>query len=581
MKRKSKAKKIILSMTALVLVVALGLGGWYYAANRNTEPVFVYDFSYIGMTEYWGDSRESYGPVTTDGIQTVYVSDTQTVTSILVAEGDEVKKGDILMTFDTTLSDLALERARLAVEKLKLQLESAKKELRNINSMRPMVIPVAPPEEDENLGTELASEFLISTQTKYDGSSAEVPLVCWLRDTKNVDVALLETIRQQAEALQRKNAEDEENKLLNPASPTADEGETTVPETTAPETTAPEAEPTPSESVPEETSPEETVPEETEPEPLVVDSYYVIFKVTAGNMSLGTTKTWQGLYVTRDPATNIFTFRFFDASYVQDFTIADSDRKDTPEIDFGSGFTAAQIAEMRAEQEKTIRDLEFEIKMAEADYKIKQTETGDGNVRAEIDGTVVSVLTEDDAKSMKQPLLKVSAGGGFYIEGSVSEIEKDAMQIGQEVTVNDWSTGMVYTGVIESIGDFPQNERNYYGEGNPNASYYPFKVFVDESADLRAGNYVSVSYSSATAQQGIYLENPFLRTEQGRSYVYVRGADGLLEKRYVTTGKALWGSYTEIVSGITQTDMLAFPYGKTVKEGAPTQEGELSDLYNY
>ncbi len=580
MKRKSKAKKIILSVTALVLVATLGLGGWYYAVNRNTEPVFVYDFSTIGMTEYWGDSRESYGPVTTDGIQTVYVSDTQTVTGILVSEGDTVKKGDVLMTFDTTLSDLALERARLAVEKLKLQLESAQKELRNINSMRPMVIPVDTPDEDENLGTELASDFLISSQAKYDGSTAELPLVCWLRDTKNVDTALLETIRQQAEALQRKNAETADDPLLNAASPTADEGETqpetTAPETTAPETTAPETSP---EGGGE--TPEETTPEETEPEPLVVDSYYVIFKVTSGNMSLGTTKTWQGLYVTRNPETNIFTFRFFDASYVQDYTIAESDRKDTPEIDFGSGYTAAQIAQMRTEQEKTIRDLEFEIKMAEADYKIKQTETSDGNVRAEIDGTVVTVLTEEDAKAMKQPILKVSAGGGFYIEGSVSELEKDTMQLGQEVTVNDWSTGMVYTGVIESIGDFPQTQRNYYGEGNPNASYYPFRVFVDESADLRAGNYVSVSYSSATSQQGIYLQNPFLRTEQGRSYVYVRGADGTLEKRYVTTGKALWGSYTEILSGITQADLLAFPYGKTVKEGAPTQEGDLSDLYNY
>ena len=93
---------------------------------------------------------------------------------------------------------------------------------------------------------------------------------------------------------------------------------------------------------------------------------------------------------------------------------------------------------MRAEQEKTIKETKFKIKMAEADYKIMQTEMSDGNVYAEFDGKVVSVLTEEEAKTQNQPVLKVSGGGGFYIQGSVSELEKDKMQIGQEVTVNDW-----------------------------------------------------------------------------------------------------------------------------------------------
>ena len=48
-----------------------------------------------------------------DRIQTVFLSDTQTVTEVLVKEGDTVKKGDVLMTYDTTLSELELERKRL------------------------------------------------------------------------------------------------------------------------------------------------------------------------------------------------------------------------------------------------------------------------------------------------------------------------------------------------------------------------------------------------------------------------------------------------------------------------------------
>ena len=117
--------------------------------------------------------------------------------------------------------------------------------------------------------------------------------------------------------------------------------------------------------------------------------------------------------------------------------------------------------------------------------------------------------------------------------------------------------------------------------GNPNASYYPFRVFIDGSADLQEGSYVSVTYSAAEAENGIYLENPFLRTDEGEPYVYVRGKNGRLEKRTVTTGKSLWGSYTEIRSGLTADDYIAFPYGKTVKPGAATQESDLSALYGY
>ena len=127
MKPKRKIKKLLISLICLILVAGIGFGAWYFFGHKSSDPVFVYDFNYIGMTEYWGDSQESYGPVSTSNIQTVYLSDTQTVTEVLVGPGDTVRKGDLLMTFDTTLSDLQLERKRLDVEKLKLQLEEVKK----------------------------------------------------------------------------------------------------------------------------------------------------------------------------------------------------------------------------------------------------------------------------------------------------------------------------------------------------------------------------------------------------------------------------------------------------------------------
>ena len=536
MKRNKKLKTVLISVTAAVLAVAISLGCWAYFGRRSTDPVAVYPFANVGVTEYWGDSKETYGPVSTDKIQTVYLSNTQTVTEILVQQGDTVKKGDVLMTFDTTLTDLELERKRLGVEKLKLQLESDKERLAEIQAMKPMVIPDVKPTEptEPDEGTELLDPYRLVGDQKLDGTTMESALICWLRSDTALDQTLLDQLFRTAE--DRRSA-------AKPTEPTE-----------------------PSDG--------------TEPsEPETAETCYLIIKVTDRNLSKTSNLTWQGLLVTRTAQGT--SFRFEDASGVSDPTAQQPVEPDEPDIDIGSGYTAAQIAQMRSEQEKTIRDDEYQIKMAESNYKIMQAEAGDGKVTAKIDGTVVSVLTPEEAKANSQPLLKVSSGGGFYVEGQVSELDKDTMAIGQTVTVNDWNTGNTYTGTVQSIGENPVTSNSYGGDGNPNVSYYPFRVFVDGDADMMEGNYVSIQYSAAEEQNGIYLENPFLLTESDGSYVYVKGADGTLEKRAVTTGRYLWGSYTEIRSGLSAEDEVAFPYGKNVFPGAKTTEGDLSDLYNY
>ena len=607
--KKQNKKKIIITVTAVVLVVAIGLGVWFGVSRGRSEPVKVFAFNSVGMTEYWGDSQESYGPVSTDKIQTVFLSSTQTVTEMKVAQGDEVKKGDVLMTFDTTLSDLQLERKRLEVEKLKLDLETAQKKLKDIQNMKPMSIVSSDDfdnsDEDSDDEGDLKKDYELSYDHAYDGSESGKALICWLRVTTGdeevritptVDDALLEEARQQAEKFQNENQPDPTEPSTEPTTESTTES-TTEPATEPPTQpgTEPPTQPSTEASTPstEETSEGEggehssaSAAENPDEKPTItVNSYYMVIKATEGNKRMGARVVWQGMYIRK--VGSGFTFQFFDATGVPDHMATDPDDPDNtdptdPDMpDPGSGYTAAQLAQMRAEQEKTIKETKFKIKMAEADYKIMQTEMSDGNIYAEFDGKVVSVLTEEEAKTQNQPVLKVSGGGGFYIQGSVSELEKDKMQIGQEVTVNDWNTGMTYTGKIVSMGDFPTNSDGWNGSGNPNVSYYPFTVFVDETADLQAGMYVNIQYSSAESENGIYLENPFIRTENGQSYVYVQGAGGKLEKRFVTTGKALWGSYTEIRSGLTVDDLIAFPYGKNLKEGAPTVESDVSDLYSY
>lgn len=570
---------------AIAAALAIGGGVWYYLGHTNTDPVYVYQFDFIGMTEYWGDTRESYGPVSTDRIQTVFLSDTQTVNEVLVSEGDTVKKGDLLMTFDTTLSALAVEKKRLEVERAKLQLEDAETRLAEINNMRPMQegSPDIPydPGDDDRLVTAYDLFPSLSPYPRtydYDGSSAETAIICWMQPGTVVTNILLTAAAQRALELQQANIQYGQSQASD-----FPEGEEIEEEPSFPETYPEYSEPEWSE--PDGPEPEDptvptapTIPNDPEL-PDILNDFYVVFKSTSDNYSRGDKTVWQGMHIYR--AGGHYNFSFCD-SVIEDYSMKPAEEDDNDyDFDYGSGMTAAQISKLRNEQQKKIKELQLKLKMTDAEYKIMVTELSDGNIYAETDGKVISVLSEDEAKMNQQPVLKVSGGGGFIVEGTLSELERDSVSIGQEVTIQDWQSGMSYTGSITAIRDFPSGQQGYYGEGNPNASRYPFVAFVDDSADLREGSYVSVQYSASDTENGLYVQKPFVRTEQGVSYVLVLGENGKLEKRIVTTGKSLWGSYIEVTSGMTVDDQLAFPYGKNVKPGAKAVPGDLSNLYEY
>ena len=760
-----KRKRLLRIITAVVLVAALSIGIWF-GTRGSGEPVNVYSFQYIGMTEFWGDMQESYGPVVTDKIQTEFLSDTQTVTEVKVKDGDSVKKGDVLFTFDTSLDALSLERKRLEVEKIKVQIDAAGERLQETREMVPYEPPKVTEPEEPDLGDELTEPYRISPLEgedgkSYNGKSKETALICWLKDTTSITDKLLQELFETAQAYQadtpdEPEADGEQDKAnasavpeglsfdLDSVDPSDREeqtyqvqgfftcnGETVKPDnmTVGKEgylikdsytyrdktywlkTARIKGEKEPLEDLripayPQEAGEERDAWEATweqgveveyvrqvtfaaqqmqdgrfvdfpednnlsleanqnvvlnisavihdlpkevsvtytlspqnrilsgaqngnvyyltgkpekqtdaperytvtakfefrdnhgqtraveesflfsvtveEQSRTIIGEYYVVFKITEKNFLKGIPTVWHGAKVTAHEDGS-FEVTPYDASAFADHTlpVKEEIEVDLPEIDPNAMYTAEQILEMQKQCYAIIKEQNEKLKMAESEYEIMQRELGDGNVYADIDGKVVSLLTEDEAREQKQPLIKVSGGGGFYIEGSVSELEKEKLKLGQEVTINDWNSGGTYTGEVISIGDFPSDNDNWNGMGNPTASYYPFKAFVGEEADLQSGSYVSMSYSTASAERGIYLEKAFVRTDKDGSYIFVRGADGKLEKRNVQVGKVLWGSYYEILSSLGEEDFLAFPYGKNVKQGAPTVESDLSTLYTY
>lgn len=514
-----KAKKWIFIALAVVLVAA-GIVTAVMLSRGKQEPVYVFGFAdgTAGMADYYNGGNESSGMVTTDRIQTAYISSTQKVLEILVTEGQSVKKGDVLFTYDTTLSDITLRRKELSVEQAKQDLETAKKELKVINGYVPISyhpVETTPPTEPAEPVNDL-SQFDLEGKDylAYSGSgeTSLTPKYLWLRSTAMIDETVMKALF----------ADAKENVL------------------------------------------------------------YLRVQNTEGDTNTGAVTQEHGVKLMRLTTVDDtgaehtdYRFAFFQIQHGGPSGPVDDG------IDWNSGFTSAQIAEMRAAKQQEIKDKEFAIKMTEAEYKIMCKEADSGEVTAQFDGTVVGLLDPESAVQMNQPLLKVSGGGGYYVTGAVSELQLGQIKLGQKVSVMSWDTGMNYEGTIVEIQQFPDETQRYYYGGSQNVSYYPYKIFIDESANLQDGYYVSMTLQAADEHNSLYLNSFFVRTEGASSYVYVRGEDGTLEKRVIQVGGSLWGSYTEVLGGITADDFVAFPYGKDVKEGAPTQEGTAEDLYNH
>ncbi len=324
-------------------------------------------------------------------------------------------------------------------------------------------------------------------------------------------------------------------------------------------------------------------------EALGVPEVYIVFETRAGDAVNGDIMNVYELVLTvsADGWSLRFTDPVYDDGSASDYDDGGFDWYDyvtTTDFDSAVYYTADEIAAMKAEVNERLKTLDIQLRTARLRYEQLEYELSNGVVLAKLDGVVKTVRDADEARSGGEPILLVSGGGGYYVTSSLGEFDRDTMHVGDEVTVQSWQSGGMYTGVITEISEYPDESGSYfyYSEGNRNISTYPFRVFVDEDASLREGEYVSLSYDADAANGdeggGLYLYMPFVREENGRHVIYVTGDDGLLEKRVVKTGRNLWGSYLEILGGLRETDTIAFPYGRNVKDGARTRVADLAEL---
>ena len=580
-----------LLITALVIVGVIGAAWGIMTGIRaaNRAPVKVYSVENFSTT-YWGDTAESYGSVRMSNIQKLYLSETQTVREVYVKEGDVVKKGDSLMAYDTTLTDIELEKDEITIEKKELEMKTSQGEL---NSLRNATSREYLESQANSLQSRLdkAWEKVYEEQGKpvelpVGEGTAESPLYVERRDGTQYDPAKLLQGRSDLWLVLVRNEGGNYTGYtgLHFTKSGGSPAPTPVPVDPKPD---PEPEPVPEptpDPVPVDPDPAGTLEEgeEEQPDPPAPGG--------DDEPGGGGTEPEPGPGPAPSGDTSVsWTVSLFEPMELDSPVIEETDEIKSlqKQLDrvwdlLSRAYSRAEIVQMTAELEKKMAELELDIKIARVDYAKKQKEAGDGVVLAALDGTVRAVRDPQEAFINGEAVIEVSGGGGYNVTCYVSELELDTVYEGQEVNVMSYQNGMSYTGQIVSIDkDYPAENADAWTNGNNNVSWYPFQVFINEDADLREYDYVGVSYEKASENAGEswYLQKCFIRTDNGKHYVYVRGEDGTLVRQPVQTGKDLWGDYTEIKGGLTLEDRVAFPYGRDVVEGAKTVEAEPSELY--
>lgn len=558
-----KLKKGIIAAACVVGVCGAVWGGLTIARNAQRGDVNVYAVNECAMTDYWGDTSNTSGMVTTDKLQKIYISQSQTVKKVWVKEGDSVKKGTALVSYDSTLTQATVERAKIDYDRQTENLEVMKNELELLKKAKNKETLEA---EKTKLEAELQAEIsrldgaggydpekavepgLVTPMAEGSGNSKDKPIYYyWLTDEPLSDKVLRNLLH---------------GTEINRA--------------------------TPMDKTP------------------TVSTYLVL--VSRDKDKMGGMPTSRGLLITETftpdsteqpvegapiSGTVSISFRFCDLpEYIDPERTYDSDKykeltrkiAQVQEL-LESSMTQLDLNKAILEKAQAVKEQEVNLKVAKLKLDKKLAELGDGNVYAEFDGTVKAVRDPDEAYNNSEAVVELSGGGGYYVTGTLSEMDLGSVQVGDSVSISSWMTGAACEGTIVSIDDYPTSNGNNWGDGNSNVSYYPFKVFVTEDANLQPNDYVDIQYQKDTSAEesgsSLYLQSMFIRTDNGKSYVMARGEDGRLEQRWVQTGRDLWGSYTQIRGGLTIDDYVAFPYGRDVVEGAHTQEATTDQLYNY
>lgn len=256
-----------------------------------------------------------------------------------------------------------------------------------------------------------------------------------------------------------------------------------------------------------------------------------------------------------------------------------SDTTGSGDVGTSYGGTAAEIQQQIKDKEKEIRDYQLDIKEANLEIKDIQKKLNNQTIKSTLNGVVKTVGDPEKESNDGKPLIQVVSSEGLYVQGTVSESKMNKLKVGATLSGYSYDNGVSFTAEVREISPYPSDN----GQDGANASSYPFTAYIADASGLSNNSWAELTLlDEGDGQgQGIYLEKPFVRTENGQYYVMKDDGTGHLTKQIVQVGGIQYGSSYQITGGLSMDDKITFPYGKDVREGAKTEEGTLDDLYNY
>ncbi len=220
-----------------------------------------------------------------------------------------------------------------------------------------------------------------------------------------------------------------------------------------------------------------------------------------------------------------------------------------------------------------IRDNELKYRQLELDIIKLESQGADGIAYSTIEGTVTKV-NKDAANG--ETVLEIRGGSGVNVIAVISETDLDRYPVGMQLDGFAYDSSRDVRAEIASISTMPVTE-SYSNGGNPNSSGYLASLKLLNSVSLKIGEYIEFTSESRNPVENgeIYLYEAFIREINGKDYIFV-DRDGILTQTRVFTGRKVY-NYVELIgSDLTADDYIAFPYEKTVRDGAPTEKTEES-----
>ena len=244
-----------------------------------------------------------------------------------------------------------------------------------------------------------------------------------------------------------------------------------------------------------------------------------------------------------------------------------------------------------------IQTNQIDLKEAELKQKTKQSEIqksehllANALVTSPVTGRITSISEEGtDQYGNPKAYISIQQTGSYRVKGQINEMQRGAIMEGDRVRMesrlNPEEVWMGTVTLVDYENPVQGNNNGYYissGSDEMSASSrYPFYVELDSMDGLILGQhlYLSVAGEEPVSLEGVTLSGAFVcYDEDGSCFVWADNGQGKLEKRGVELGNydPMADAY-EILSGLSDSDYVAFPDEEVCLQGAPTirqsQEG--------